>query len=114
MALRKDNPKWKATAKKAQRRHRLKSLFGLTEDQYNRQLEAQDNKCAICRTSDPGKSGRYAGPCRFAVDHNHDTGQIRALLCGQCNKGLGHFKDNPDLLREAYRYLEQYLALDSF
>jgi hypothetical protein len=63
--------------------------------------EAQDGKCAIC-----GVAEAYAPRKRLAVDHDHRTGAIRGLLCGNCNAGLGQFKDSPELLAAAIRYLE--------
>jgi hypothetical protein len=63
--------------------------------------EAQDGKCAIC-----GVHEAYAPRKRLAVDHDHRTGAIRGLLCGNCNVGLGQFKDSPELLAAAIRYLE--------
>lgn len=63
----------------------------------------QDGKCAICRVAEA-----YAPRKRLAVDHDHRTGAIRGLLCGNCNAGLGQFKDNPDLLAAAIRYLQEH------
>lgn len=64
-------------------------------------LEAQDNRCAICGTDEPG--GRGDG---FVVDHCHSTGRIRGLLCSACNTGLGLFKDNAETLAKAIKYLK--------
>ena len=66
---------------------------------------AQDGKCAIC-----GVREAYAPRKRLAVDHDHRTGAIRGLLCGNCNAGLGQFKDNPELLAAAIRYLQEHGA----
>lgn len=79
--------------------HDLKKNFGISVEQYDEMLIRQNGVCAICKT--PCKSGR-----RLAVDHDHKTGQVRSLLCSNCNRGLGCFQDNPDLLREAAQYLE--------
>jgi hypothetical protein len=75
--------------------------YGVEPERLNEMLRAQGNKCAICLENLAGKYG-------FHVDHNHKTGAIRDLLCGKCNRGLGHFKDNPLLLREAANYLDNH------
>jgi hypothetical protein len=73
-------------------------LYKLTSEHYARLLLAQDGKCAICLQ-----------PCRsrtlLCVDHDHDTGAVRGLLCSRCNAGLGQFQDSPDVLARARAYL---------
>jgi hypothetical protein len=83
------------------RRSLLKTRYGMTEKVFSMLLEAQDHCCAICGTDDPG--GRGDG---FVVDHCHDTGKIRGLLCTSCNTGLGLFKDDANALSKAIEYLE--------
>ncbi len=83
----------------SQRQH-LKKKYDLTIEQYDQMLEQQSGCCDICGTDTPKHAGR------FVVDHNHKTGRVRALLCSACNSGLGFFKDNPNVLRRAARYLE--------
>jgi len=83
----------------------LKRKYGLTLADYDQMFADQDGRCGICGTQDPGGPNRCS---RFAVDHNHETGKVRALLCAHCNKGLGLFKDDPDLLRDATDYLENH------
>lgn len=78
----------------------LKQRYGISELRYVEMKMEQGGRCAMCRTSHPG--GRYG---RFHVDHDHVTGEVRGLLCGLCNKGLGALRDNPDLLRSALTYL---------
>ena len=58
------------------------------------QLKAEVKKCVICGDIKP-----------LVVDHDHKTGAIRGLLCNHCNRGLGHFRDDPDLLEFARMYL---------
>jgi len=82
---------------KALRRH-----FGLSVDQVEAMRTAQKSKCAICRTSKPGGQGDWH------VDHNHQTKQVRALLCQNCNIGLGNFKDDPVRLIAAAEYLRKH------
>jgi hypothetical protein len=74
--------------------------YGLSPEQYYEMWKAQEGKCKICGKKP--KDGSY-----LCVDHNAQTGEIRGLLCNQCNKGLGDFKDNPDSLRKAVEYLEE-------
>ena len=83
----------------------LKQNYGITLEDYNRMCEEQDGKCAICGTEDPGGN---SGVKRFAVDHNHDTGKVRALLCSICNTGLGKFGDKLDLVEKAAAYLRKH------
>ena len=79
----------------------LKRRYGITTQDYLNLLKLQENKCAICKTSEC-HTGR-----NFSVDHCHTTGKIRGLLCAHCNVGLGNFKDNSLLLKEAITYLER-------
>ena len=66
-------------------------------------MDAQNNKCAIC---DKEETRKLKGTLmRLCLDHNHVTGKIRALLCHDCNSGLGKFYDSPDLLTKAAIYL---------
>lgn len=74
----------------------LRKRYGLTLDEYEK-LSASG--CAICGVS--------AGSRRLCVDHDHKTGKIRGILCGNCNSGLGRFKDDPELLRKAAQYLAE-------
>jgi hypothetical protein len=67
--------------------------------QYDEMLEAQGGCCALCGSDFPGGRGR------FVVDHCHDTGRIRGLLCNLCNVGLGALRDSPQLLQKAIHYL---------
>ena len=63
-------------------------------------LAAQHGKCAIC-----GGNRSIKDTFRLGIDHDHATGRIRGLLCGNCNIGLGHFDDSPGLLEKAADYL---------
>ena len=74
--------------------------YGLTRDDYEAMLRHQAGVCAVCHQT-PVNSGI------FHIDHNHDTGQVRGLLCRRCNVGLGMFGDNPNLLMWASIYLRQ-------
>lgn len=72
--------------------------YGITKEEYQDMLKEQSGKCRICDSLP--KEGK-----RLDVDHCHSTQNVRGLLCNNCNRGLGHFKDSPVLLVEALRYL---------
>ena len=74
--------------------------YGITIEQYDAMLTAQGGGCAVCQIT-PDRS-----PKRFHVDHCHETGRVRGILCFACNSGLGAFSDNPDRMRRAATYLE--------
>lgn len=75
--------------------------FELSVPQYNAMVSAQEGRCAICRRSFQGTKNTH-------VDHNHSTGRVRALLCGNCNRGIGMFDDQPDILLAAIDYLQYH------
>lgn len=81
----------------------LRTLYGLDLAAYDARHEAQGGACAIC--SEPGPR---RGKGRLNVDHDHATGAVRALLCGACNKGLGHFRDRPEIVDRAAEYLRRF------
>ena len=81
----------------------LKRNYGITLADYDRMVEKQNGKCAICETTEPSGNG-----ARFAVDHDHKTGEVRGLLCFDCNSGIGKFKDDAALLTSAIEYLKDY------
>jgi hypothetical protein len=76
----------------------LRTKFGLTPGEYDEMFAAQDGRCAVCRSlPTPGIS--------LHVDHDHDTGEIRGLLCVRCNNGIGLFRESPDVLHRAADYV---------
>lgn len=85
-----------------QRELTLKNKYGIAIETYNQLLIKQQNSCALCGTTVVGRNQK-----NFCVDHNHETGEIRGLLCFNCNIGLGMFKDSPKLLQRAIQYLEE-------
>lgn len=85
----------------AQKNH-LRRKYNLSLEEYTSKLEKQHHCCALCgKTQKEEKSA-------LCVDHDHKTGQIRDLLCRVCNRALGLFKDDPQLLKKAAEYLERH------
>lgn len=81
------------------RRATLKYKYNITPEEYARLRAKQADSCAIC--------GRHESELRVSLnlDHCHSTGRFRGLLCGNCNRALGLFGDNPQLLQRAVKYL---------
>lgn len=90
------NPKSMATVR---RKNHLKK-YGLTPERYAEMLAQQSGGCAIC-TNPPEESPKGV----LFVDHDHKSGAVRKLLCGNCNNALGHMRDDPALLERAAAYL---------
>jgi len=76
--------------------------YGITLEQYNAMLESQGGKCAICEYSDDIGSTMFP-----VVDHCHAIGEVRGLLCMNCNQGLGKFMDSIQFLQAAIKYLRK-------
>lgn len=83
------------------RAHRLRTRNGIDPLEYDRLFFQQQGKCAICGTEKPGGNSPH-----FHIDHNHESGKIRGLLCTNCNRGIGYFSDNIRRMRRAIEYLE--------
>lgn len=81
--------------------HALRKRYGLTMEQYEQMVEDQKGLCAIC--GNPQQEQR--GQKRLCVDHDHDTGQVRGLLCTNCNLGIGYLGETPEALMVAAAYL---------
>lgn len=88
---------------------RLRREYGLTSEAVAAMREAQGGCCAICEK--PFRDD-VAGE-RMHIDHCHDSGHVRALLCHNCNLGLGHFRDDVDLMLKAASYLAEHRARTS-
>lgn len=85
-----------------QKNHSLKCNYGIDLNKYNEILLQQNGNCLICKKNQSEfKNGLF-------VDHCHETGIVRGLLCGRCNTGLGMFFDNPDFLISASKYINSF------
>ena len=87
------------SAIKSNRNTMYRKKYGITLYEYNEMLKSQNGVCAICLNfCDTGMN--------LAVDHDHNTGKIRALLCKNCNTAIGLFKENTNYISRAIEYLE--------
>jgi murein L,D-transpeptidase YcbB/YkuD len=93
----KENPKRAAELKRSYANVRR---YGITPEQYDAMLLAQNGKCAICE--EPPRSRM------LAIDHDHATASVRELLCTNCNAMLGHARDRASVLNKAIAYLAKH------
>lgn len=80
--------------RKSQKTYELRVRYGLSYEDYEELLVKQDGKCAICNRIR-----------KLHVDHCHDTGRVRGLLCNNCNCGIGNLQDDPKIIKKALEYL---------
>lgn len=96
--------KWGRENKERLRAHQyfylVKRLYGIDKTIYQAMLDQQGGVCAICKQPEYKIGKRY-----LSVDHSHDTGLVRGLLCDSCNNLLGRANDDPKILRSAIEYL---------
>ncbi len=93
--------------RKILRTSRLKK-FGLTYEDFERMLILQGYKCDICAKEITVDSDKHSYAKSACVDHNHDTGKVRGLLCSRCNTGIGLLGDDARLLQIAADYLKRH------
>lgn len=97
---------WSEERKAQEQRRRysrwLQRQYGISIAEFDSMFAAQGGRCAICGTDDPGGRG-----C-FHVDHCHDSGFVRALLCSRCNMMIGLAKDSREVLLSAATYIETH------
>lgn len=86
----------------------LKKKYDITIEQYNEMLEAQGGVCLICGKPETTRHRKSGLVNDLSVDHCHITGKVRGLLCNACNKGMGAFGDNPDLMQRAIEHIKKF------
>ena len=89
---------FKSNSPASRRKRYLLRVYKLSPDIYEAMRLSQQGKCAICKLEKK----------RLVVDHCHNTGRVRSLLCTTCNAGLGQFKDSTSLLEASIKYLNQF------
>lgn len=98
-----ERDRWRASARRMSIVHSRRRKYGVTQQDYDDRVFAQNGVCAICGKPETRVVGEKN--CPLAVDHDHETGIVRGLLCHSCNSGLGHFKDSLENLSNAIDYL---------
>jgi hypothetical protein len=91
---------WKARHPGRDADYKRKAAYGITREQFDRLRLSQTGKCAICKRDFSSGKDQH-------VDHDHQSGRVRGLLCSGCNTALGLMKDSPERLRAAADYLER-------
>lgn len=89
------------------RNSQLKSLFGITIEQYQKLRKKQNDVCAICGKKETVFDKRINQVRSLSVDHCHKTGKVRGLLCQNCNTAIGRWKDDIKIMKKAIKYLEK-------
>lgn len=87
---------WRDANKEQVKLQKIKSAYGLSAEEYNTLYMRQNGCCAICGVA-----------TELVVDHDHETGQVRGLLCSNCNHLLGKAYDDCEILRQAIRYINK-------
>jgi len=91
-----EHVKWKAF---------IQRTYGITAEDYYSMLVDQNGKCAVCESEEVNSSRVSSG--KLFIDHCHDTGKVRGLLCSKCNHAIGLLNDDPELLHKAIAYLNK-------
>jgi len=100
------NKAWARKNRRTTKNSELKHVYGITLVEVETLYDIQEGLCAICSVS-ISLEGQTNKNLKVHIDHNHKTGDIRGLLCGKCNSGLGMFKDKPSILENALSYLNE-------
>jgi hypothetical protein len=85
--------------------------FNITLEEYQVLFEAQGGVCKICNNPETAKKNKSEELRMLAVDHDHDTGKVRGLLCARCNVQLGHYEKTKPRAQEFENYLEEAVQL---
>jgi hypothetical protein len=98
--------RWQSRTPQKRLEQHLRYKYGVTPEHFLQMWDSQAGLCAICESSLPDLlvyENRRRG---YAIDHDHNTGKVRGILCTECNSVLGLAGDNPDILRRAAEYLD--------
>jgi hypothetical protein len=104
--------RWTDGQRELHRARVLRTRYGLEYDEVVRIYDDQDGRCAICNEPGLPPASGHGAKVTLHVDHDHESGMVRGLLCNMCNVGLGRFRDNPELVFKAADYLGARLRKD--
>ena len=96
---------WNSRTPKKRLEQHIKYKYGLTPEEFLKMWNLQKGLCAICNSALPDLQVYDDRRRGYAIDHNHDTGEVRGILCIHCNSLLGMSGDNPEILLKAVEYL---------
>lgn len=88
------------------RNQRLQRMYGITSLEYDALVKVQDDKCKICLTDKKPLNAQTKKRDYWHIDHCHDTGRVRGLLCGECNKAVGLMKEDVNIIKNLLAYVE--------
>jgi hypothetical protein len=91
---------WHSKSREEKQATRVRAMYGIEPEEYLQMHKSQQGRCAICGEEPTTKRGLH-------LDHCHETGKVRGLLCHGCNTGIGSFGDDPELLKKALDYLKE-------
>lgn len=92
---------------KQMRDSRLLKNYGISDSEYNKMFDQQNGVCAICGKPETVLEPKTRNIGKLVVDHDHETGRVRGLLCRKCNLGLGALGDSREIVVNALKYLEK-------
>ena len=102
---------WRNENRDKVREYKLKARYGITPAEYQKMYEEQNGVCAICEQPET-LLHQNGNTRRLVVDHNHETDEVRTLLCTSCNLMVGNSLDNPELLEKAAAYLREFIRFE--
>jgi hypothetical protein len=100
--------RWKAEHPERNRNYHRRYRYGISHEDFLTLFEKQGGKCACCGTALVLDLPKRDPQRTTSVDHDHETGKIRGLLCNGCNAGLGHFEDSVQRLEQAVAYIRRH------
>jgi hypothetical protein len=101
---------WRARNPNYESALKLNLRYGITPEKYSEMWTEQKGLCAICGNEETTRHNRSNKVQKLAVDHCHTSGKVRGLLCQECNRGIGNFKDDIKSMQKAIEYLRKHGA----